>query len=90
MTLSCAHDKITVDNRVRTILSSGKKCAIQVAYSVETAEDREIKSLILLAKKTKGIERLIIITNEEERTITENDITIEVLHAFKFLLSKDI
>ncbi len=63
-----------------------EKCAIQVAYSIETAEDRETKSLISFAKKKEGIHRLIIVTSEEERIITEDDVTIEVLPAFKFLL----
>lgn len=66
-----------------------KKCAIQVAYSIETAEDRETKSLISLAKKSEGIQRFIIVTNEEERTITEDNVTIEVLPAFKFLLGTE-
>ncbi len=63
-----------------------EKCAIQVAYSIETAGDREIKSLISLAKKTEGIQRLIIVTSEEERMITEDGVTIEVVPAFRFLL----
>ncbi|MCR5475782.1 MAG: ATP-binding protein [Lachnospiraceae bacterium] len=61
------------------------KCAIQVAYSIETAEDREIKSLISFAERSEGIQRLIIVTGEEERMITKGDVTIEVLPAYKFL-----
>lgn len=63
-----------------------ENCAIQVAYSLEEAEDREIKSLISFAEKNAEIGRLIIVTNEEERTITKNDRTIEVIPAFKFLM----
>ena len=33
-------------------------------------EARETKSLISFAAKTKDVQRLIIVTNEEERTIT--------------------
>ena len=57
----------------------------QVAYSIETAEDREIKSLISFAERSEGIQRLIIVTGEEERMITKGDVTIEVLPAYKFL-----
>ena len=61
-------------------------CAIQVAYSLETAEDRETKSLVSFAEKTKGIRRLIIVTNEEERTITKDGLTIEVIPVYKFII----
>ncbi len=67
-----------------------EKCAIQVAYSIEAAEDREIKSLISFAEKTEGIQKLIIVTNEEERAIVKNGVTIKVLPAYKFLLGTDI
>ena len=67
---------------------SEENCAIQVAYSLETAEDRETKSLISFAEKTAGIKRLIIVTNEEERTIVKDGHTIEVIPAYKFLLGK--
>ncbi len=65
-----------------------ENCAIQVAYSLETAEERETKSLISFAEKTAGIQRLIIVTNEEERTITKDNHTIEVVPVYKFLLGK--
>ncbi len=67
-----------------------EKCAIQVVYSIETAEDREIKSLISFAKRTEGIQKLIIVTNEEERAIVKNGVTIDVLPAYKFLLGTAI
>ncbi len=67
-----------------------ENCAIQVAYSIEAAEDREIKSLISFAEKTEGIQKLIIVTNEEERAIVKNGVTIKVLPAYKFLLGTDI
>lgn len=60
--------------------------AIQVAYSLEEAEDREIKSLISFAGKKEGIQRLIIVTNEEERIITKDDFTIEVIPVYKFII----
>ncbi|WP_044915938.1 ATP-binding protein [Butyrivibrio sp. WCE2006] len=63
-----------------------ENCAIQVAYSLETAEDRETKSLISFAEKTEGIQRLIIVTNEEERIIVKGDHIIEVVPVYKFIL----
>ena len=63
-----------------------EKCAIQVVYSIETAEDRETKSLISFAQKTEGIKRLIIVTNEEERTITKDGLTIAVIPVYKFIM----
>ncbi len=60
--------------------------AIQVAYSLEVAEDRETKSLISFAEKTKGIKRLVIVTNEEERIIEKRGFKIEVIPAYKFFL----
>ncbi len=64
--------------------------AIQVAYSLETAEERETKSLISFAEKNAEIKRLIIVTNEEERTISKGGVTIEVLPAYKFFLGMAI
>ncbi len=61
--------------------------AIQVAYSLSGAEDREVRSLILFAEKTKEKHRLIIVTYEEEGTIERAGYTIEVVPIHKFLLS---
>ena len=66
-----------------------EKCAIQVSYNIDSAEDRETKSLISFAEKTEEKHRLIIVTNEEERTITKDGVTIEVIPAFKFILGKE-
>lgn len=63
-----------------------ENCAVQVAYSLEASEDRETKSLISFAEKTEGKKRLYIVTNEEERTITKDGLTIEVVPIHKFLL----
>ena len=67
-----------------------ESCAIQVAYNLETAEDREIKSLLSFATKTEGVKRLIIVTNEEERTITKDNLTIEVIPVYKFIMETAI
>ncbi len=55
---------------------------------METAEDREIKSLLAFATKTEGVKRLIIVTNEEARTITKDNLTIEVIPVYKFIMEK--
>ena len=57
---------------------------------METAEDREIKSLLSFATKTEGVKRLIIVTNEEERTITKDNLTIEVIPVYKFIMETAI
>ena len=60
--------------------------AIQVAYTLDNAEQREVRSLVTLAEKTEGVKRLIIVTNEEERIINKKGWTIEVVPIHKFLL----
>ncbi len=63
-----------------------QKTAIQVAYKLGDAEERETRSLFHLAEKSKDIEKFIIVTNEEERIIEKNGIEIEVIPIHKFLL----
>jgi hypothetical protein len=58
------------------------------AYNLETAEDREIKSLLSFATKTEGVKRLIIVTNEEERTITKDNLT--RLFSFSWLTAEQL
>ena len=60
---------------------------IQVAYELGEAEEREVKSLLSFARRTKKAHRLIIVTYEEEKTIRENGFTIEVIPAYKFFLT---
>ena len=60
--------------------------AIQVAYTLDNAEQREVHSLMTLAEKTEGVKRLIIVTNEEERIINKKGWMIEVVPIHKFLL----
>ena len=64
-------------------------CAIQVTFNLERAGDREIKSLVSFAEKTKGVKRLMIVTNEEDKTITVNNTTIEVIPVYKFLMTEN-
>ena len=44
------------------------------------------KESCIFCRETKGIRRLIIVTNEGERTITKDGLTIEVIPAYKFIL----
>ena len=61
--------------------------AIQVAYSLSrSAQTREIASLLKLAQVDSAIKRFVIVTKEEEFVLNEEDVTIEVIPAWKFLL----
>ena len=60
--------------------------AIQVAYALGDAEEREVKSLLSFADKTEGKKRLLIITNEEEKMIEKGGHIIEVIPLYKYLL----
>lgn len=62
--------------------------AIQVAYALGDAEEREVKSLLSFAAKTEGKKRLLIVTYEEEKTIEKNGYIIEVKPLYKYLLGK--
>jgi len=61
--------------------------AVQVAYELGAAEEREIRSLLLLAAKNKGVKRLLLVTNEEEKNIKKDGATIEVVPLYKFLIT---
>ncbi|MCR5391538.1 MAG: ATP-binding protein [Lachnospiraceae bacterium] len=61
-------------------------CAIQVAYALGDAEERETRSLISFAEKTEGVKKLIIVTNEDESSIERDGYEIEVIPIHKFLL----
>ena len=61
--------------------------AVQSAYSIAgDARTREVGALKKLALNSKEATRFIIVTYEEENTIHEDGITIEVVPLYKFLL----
>ena len=63
------------------------RTAIQVAYSIAgAAREREIANLDNLAMHSDEAEHFIIVTFEEEETITTEHCSIEVVPAYKFLL----
>lgn len=64
-----------------------KKTAIQVAFSIaDQAYEREVGNLVRLAKNDNSVERFIIVTSEEEKTIEVDGVKIEVIPLYKFLL----
>ena len=61
--------------------------AVQVAYALsESAQPREIDSLVKLARIDESVRRSLIVTKEEEGEIAKNGERIEVKPAWKFLL----
>ena len=63
-----------------------QRYAIQVAYSIESAEERETKSLLEFKKKNDAVDRLIVVTYEEEKMIEKEGTAIEVIPAYKLML----
>lgn len=62
--------------------------AVQVAYSIAgTARAREIDNLVRLAQSVEGPVRLIVVTKGEEERIERDGLVIEVMPAWKFLLT---
>ncbi len=60
--------------------------AVQVTYALGDAEEREARSLLSFAEKTEDVKQLMIVTNEEEKTIEKDGHIIEVIPVHKFLL----
>lgn len=60
--------------------------AIQVCYSLQDSETRkrEISALVKMSKRIE-VRKMIIITKDDEETISEQGITIEVIPAWKWL-----
>lgn len=62
------------------------KTAIQVCHSIENVSNqREIENLIKLKKIGFEAENFLVITHDEEKTIEENNITIQVVSAWKWI-----
>ena len=60
---------------------------IQVAYSVgNISNDRETNALVEAAKSVKDAKKFIIITYDEEKELTINDVKIEVIPVWKWLI----
>ena len=66
----------------------GEGLAVQVAYSIEgQARAREVESLVRLAAVQPDMRRFVIVTKQEQQTIEAGGVTIEVVPAWRFLLS---
>ncbi len=64
--------------------------AVQVAYSIAgQAREREVGNLIKLAQVQGDMQRLVIITKQEEETIEQDGVIIEVMPAWKWLLREN-
>lgn len=66
-----------------------EELAIQVCYNLEKDNDtarREISALIKLNKRIR-CKRNLIITYDEQKTIQQNDLTIEIIPVWRWLLS---
>ena len=61
--------------------------AVQVAYSIEgEARQREVSSLVKLATVQPDMHRLVIVTKQEQGTVVEGEVEIEIVPAWRFLL----
>ncbi|MCK9170956.1 MAG: ATP-binding protein [Treponema sp.] len=61
--------------------------AVQVAWSIRNiSNNREIENLIKAASVMPAVKRFVIITYEEEDSLTINGVTVEVIPAWKWLL----
>ena len=79
------HQNIEVDFYI-----PAEKLAVQVSYSLkeETTRKREITALLKMAAVME-VEKLLVITNDEEEVITENGKEINVIPIWKWMLEFD-
>ena len=64
-----------------------KKLGIQVSYSLSDYDTREREtSALIKMKKVFNLQRMMIITMDEEETISDGDVVIEVVPVWKWLL----
>jgi predicted AAA+ superfamily ATPase len=66
-----------------------QKTAIQVSYSINDFDSRkrEISNLIALSKSNFEVKKYLIITKDEEESITEQGIEIQTIPVWKWLLN---
>ncbi|MBE6484206.1 MAG: ATP-binding protein [Actinomycetaceae bacterium] len=66
------------------------RVAVQVAYALNAdSYGREVNNLVKLAKSFDRVDRFVIVTHDDERTIEENGVRIDVVPAYKFLLGEN-
>jgi hypothetical protein len=80
------HHGIEVDFYVPEV-----QLAVQVCYSLKDTETRkrEINALLKMSKRI-NVHKMIVITKDEEETIIEQEIQIEVIPAWKWLFSQGL
>ena len=68
-----------------------EQTAVQVSYSLSSPStaDREISALLKL-NSYKPLRRLLVITYNDEKTITENGIAIEIIPVWKWLIEQNL
>ncbi len=68
-----------------------ERTAVQVSYSLSSPStaDREISALLKL-NSYKPLQRLLVITYNDEKTITENGIAIEIIPVWKWLIEQNL
>lgn len=65
--------------------------AIQVAYSLDDQSyDREVGNLLRLSNHFDEVESFLIVTHEDERELKQDNIAIDVIPAYKFLLHEPL
>jgi len=66
-----------------------QQLAVQACYSLSDIEtyNREVNALLQLAKRLE-VKKMLIVTRDEERTILENGVEIDVIPVWKWLLEK--
>ena len=63
------------------------KTAVQVAYELSaSSRQREVSSLVKLAKEDRQVARFIIVTYDQKDTIRQDGVTIKVIPAYRFCL----
>ena len=65
---------------------SPKAISASSASLSESANPREVGNLVKLAKIDENVRRFIMVTKEEEDTVEKDDVSIEIIPAWKFLL----
>jgi hypothetical protein len=77
------HHGVEVDFYVSEV-----QMAVQVCYSLQDIEThyREVNALIKMSKQIK-VKKMIILTKDEEETISKQGMTIQVVPVWKWLLN---
>ena len=66
-----------------------RKTAIQVAWELNNfSKEREIRTLLSLAKVDNNVTDFCIVTWQQEETIHQDNVTINVIPLYKFLLAE--